>query len=467
MEERSRTKHTRWSATAFIIILCAGCARPAAGRPPTTGPALREGSSARPAADRPSTVRVPAVQTANELPSQEFSLQQAIQHAFARNPEIRAAEARLGEALGRLTGAETYPYNPTVQGRAASRQGGGQSSADFRVFLDQRLEIAGQRGSRIDAASAELAAERARVLREKRLLAARVHLAFVTALEAQELLEVSLRDTELAERLHQLSRRRLERGAGTQLDVNVAATELGRAEARYQAAEAAYQSQRAALAEAMGLEPTLLPLPQGELHVTLDALPSLEQLVESARTRRADLQALRDLEVASRARHEQARAEAWPDVTLRAFAGHEEGSDILIGGGLSVPIPLFNRNQGRVEETRARIDRVQAERQTGELSVDRQVVAAHARYQAGLRTSERLRQLVLGTLEQNIELLQRSFEAGKATWPEVIVIRRALVDAQRELTTAEASTRRAWVELQVAAGQMPVLEPTTHPEQKQ
>lgn len=449
MEERSRIRHTRWSATAIIIILGSGCARPAAGQSPTVG--------------------APSVRPASELPppNRELTLEVAVRHAFARNPEIRAAEARLGEARGRLTGAETYPYNPTAQGQAASRRGGGQSSVDFEVGLGQQIEIAGQRGDRIDTARGELAAERARLLRAQRLLAARVHLAFVAALEARELLEVSRRDMELAERLHDLAQRRLERGAGTQLDVNVAAAELGRAEARYQAADAAYQAERAALAEAMGLEATFLPLPQGELHVSLDALPSLERLVESARMHRADLQALRDLEAASRARHELARAEAWPDLTVRAFAGREEGSDTLVGGGLSIPIPLFNRNQGRVEETRAQIDRVQAERHAGELSVGREVVAAHARYQAGLRTSERLRQLVLGTLEQNIELLQRSFEAGKATWPEVVVIRRALVDAQRELTTAEANARRAWVDLQVAAGQMPVPEPTSHPEEEQ
>ncbi|MGD8862479.1 MAG: TolC family protein [Myxococcales bacterium] len=389
-----------------------------------------------------------------------------MRQAFAHNPEIRAAEARLGEARGRLSGAETYPYNPSVQGRVASRRGGGQSSVDFRVFLNQRLEIAGQRGDRIDTARGELAAERARVIRARRLLAARVHLAFIATLEARELLDVSRRDMELAERLHQLAERRLQRGAGTQLDVNVAGAELGRAEARYQSAEATYRARRAELAEAMGLEPTVVPLARGELHASLGALPPLQQLVKSAQERRADLQALREMEAASRARHQLARSEAWPDLTLRAFAGREEDRDTIIGGGVSVPLPLFNRNQGREQETRARVDRFSAERHAGELSIGREVVAAHARYQAGLRTSERLRQLVLGTLEQNIELLQRSFDAGKATWPEVVVIRRALVDAQRELTTAEANARRAWVELQVAAGRMPLPEPTRHEEQE-
>jgi cobalt-zinc-cadmium efflux system outer membrane protein len=410
----------------------------------------------RPPADRASE---PA------LPSQELTLAQAVAHTFARSPEIRAAEARLGEARGRLTGAESYPYNPILEGGAASRQGGDQSSVDLEVSLGQELEIAGQRGDRIDTAEAELAAERATLLRARRLVAARVHLAFVAALEAHELLEVSRRDVELTRRLYELAQRRLGRGAGTQLDVNVAGAELGRAEARYQAAEATYRGERARLAEVMGLDPTFLPLPRGELRASLPGIPSLEQVVESARGRRADLQALRDLESASRARHELARSEAWPNLTLRAFASREEETDTIIGGGLSVPLPLFDRNQGRIEETRAGIDRAAAEREVGELAVDREVVAAHARYRAGLRTSARLRELVLGTLEQNIELLQRSFEAGKATWPEVVVIRRTLVDAERELTAAEAQARRAWIELQVAAGRMPVPEPIHRPEE--
>jgi outer membrane protein TolC len=94
------------------------------------------------------------------------------------------------------------------------------------------------------------------------------------------------------------------------------------------------------------------------------------------------------------------------------------------------------------------------------------VVAAHARYQAGMHTAEKLRRLVFGTLEQTLDLLQRSFEAGKATWPEVIVIRRTLVDAQRELTAAQAEARRAWTELQLAAGRMPLPEQSRPEEER-
>jgi len=214
------------------------------------------------------------------------------------------------------------------------------------------------------------------------------------------------------------------------------------------------------LAEAVGLDAAAMPSPQGALHVPLDPLPEVRELVQAATTRRADLKALREFEAAGRARYELARAEAWPNLTLRAFGGHEEGTDRILGGGFSIPLPLFNRNQGRIEETRAIVERTHSDLQASKLSIGREIVTAHERYRAGVESAKRLRELVLGTLEQNLSLLQRSFEAGKATWPEVIIIRRSAVEAQRELTAAEAEARRAWVELQLAAGRMPApLEP--------
>jgi cobalt-zinc-cadmium efflux system outer membrane protein len=293
-------------------------------------------------------------------------------------------------------------------------------------------------------------------VRSQRLLVARIHLAFVDALEARALDEVARRDVGLAARLHELGQRRLERGAGTQLDVNVAAAELGRAEARLQSAEAGYHAARAFLAEVIGADPTAAPAPAGELAAALGAPPAVQALVAGARAHRADLQSLRAAESASRHRHALAQAEAWPNLTVRAFIGREDETDTLIGGAVAVPLPLFDRNQGPVAEAAAATRRARAEREAGDFAVAREIVAAHGAYRAGVATAARLRQRVLVTLEQNLDLLERAFDAGKLTFPEVLLIRRSFVDAQRDLTMAEAQARRAWIELQVAAGKMPV-----------
>ena len=454
--DKLETRYARWAITALTTsavgiqatVFCpwafATEGRPS---PPPVGRAepRPETREERPSDPAPGPDQSPAL-----------TLEAAVERAFANSPAIRAGRAEVARARARLVGAQTYPWNPTVEGGAGARIGVAQTSLDFDVALAQQVEIAGQRGDRIESAEISVAAQEAIFLRKRRVLAGSVHLAFIFALEARELLEIARQDVDLATRLYELAQRRLLRGSTTQLDVNLAAAELGRSEGRFQAARAEYALTRASLAGTIGLEPSALPRPSGALRVQLNPPPPLDALLGSARGNRSDLDALRELERESRARHALAGSLAWPNLTVRAFVGREEGTDTILGGGVSIPIPLFNRNQGSVHETRAGIGRAAAARETGQLLAEREVVGAHARYESSVRTAERLRQLVLGTLEQSLELLQRSFDAGKATWPEVVLIRRTLVDGQRELTSAEARARRTWIELQVAAGNMPI-----------
>ena len=102
------------------------------------------------------------------------------------------------------------------------------------------------------------------------------------------------------------------------------------------------------------------------------------------------------------------------------------------------------------------MSRTRAERESAELAAAQETAATYAQYQAASATAKRLQESVLGSLQQNLDLLQKAYEAGKTTWPEVLIIRRSLIDARRELVSAQAEARRAWIQLQLAAGQMPV-----------
>ncbi|NIM64049.1 MAG: TolC family protein, partial [Acidobacteria bacterium] len=74
---------------------------------------------------------------------------------------------------------------------------------------------------------------------------------------------------------------------------------------------------------------------------------------DGALQHRADLEAFRGTIESARARIEIARREVVPDLVVEAFYGREEGTDRLLGGGLGIRIPLFNRNQGAIAEARA------------------------------------------------------------------------------------------------------------------
>ena len=384
-----------------------------------------------------------------------LTLGEALSLALDGHPELQAARAVLDEARGRLVGARTFPYNPELGATVGSRRGGGDSSLDYGVELAQPLEIAGQRSKRIDVGRAEVNAERANLDRATRVLAATVHLAFVDAAAARQQVAIAEANLELAQNLLELSRRRMDRGGATQLEVNLAAAEAGRAEARLQAAMSEYLAARARLAEAVGLPPSSLPVPTGEMDPLREA-PPLPALVKQARAARADLLALGHLEKRARANRELQEAIVWPNVTLRAFAEREEGTDTIIGGGIAIPLPLWQRNQGGVAESQAMIARTSAERARAELAVEAELTQAYTTYVTAAQTAERLRTHVLGTFEDNLQLLQRSFDAGKTSWQELLVLQRIFVDVRQELVEAEAEARRAWVRLQLAAGKTPV-----------
>jgi cobalt-zinc-cadmium efflux system outer membrane protein len=186
------------------------------------------------------------------------------------------------------------------------------------------------------------------------------------------------------------------------------------------------------------------------------ALPPLAELLAAAEANRADLRALQDIVLAAQARVAQARADAWPNLRIGVFAGREAGMDTLVGAGVSIPLPFIQRNQGAIAEAQATALRVAAERDGARASVVRQVVTAYERHRAGLTSLTSLRERVIGTTEESLELLRQAFEAGKTGWTDVLVMRRALFDAQRALVETSAQVRRARVRIDIAAGRTPL-----------
>jgi cobalt-zinc-cadmium efflux system outer membrane protein len=397
-----------------------------------------------------------------ERAAQRLTLHRAIEEARARSPLLRARRTEVEQAEGRLLTAQVHPFNPELAATAARRTNG-DATTDFGVGLSQEIEIGGQRRRRSAQAQAELDASRAGLLRHERLLAARVQAAFVEALRAREHLRVERANTELARSLAEVARKRLDAGAAAQMEVNLAQVQVGRAERDLHLAEGASEVACALLADVVGLDPAQPPEPDGELDLPPRQLPALAALLEAAAEQRADLQAFRDSVEAARARIEIARRERVPNLEIEASYGEEEGTDRLIGGGLRIRIPAFNRNQGRIAEAGAAHRQAVAETEATEIQVRREVVAALARYRAAHAASLELQQQAIGTLEENLALLQRSFEAGKTGWTEVLVFRREFVDVQRDYIETLTDARLAGIDLDLAAGVAPVV---THEELK-
>jgi len=395
----------------------------------------------------------------------EVTLDEALRLAAERSPELRARRAEVGQALARVVTAKTPALHPELSVSAGRRSSPGGSSTDSGIEVSQEIELGGKRRHRKAVAEAEVASAEARYERASQLLAARIALAFADSLRTRELLLIEETDVELATTSAGVARKRLEAGAGTDIEVNLAVATGARAERRRQQALAASEAARFVLAEAIGISPADAPTPVGALTAPQPVNVELEPLLILARSRRSDLEALRRDLAAAEARVRLARAEGAPNLRVGLFHDREEGTDEITGVIVGIGIPLWNRNRGGVLEARAGGERARWEATALERVIKREVAEAWSSLRAAQAAAGRFEEDVVGSFQENLRLLRRSFEAGKIGVSEVLLFRREFLDAQRESVEARSDARRARVLVDFAAGTLELPDhPSPHPE---
>lgn len=388
----------------------------------------------------------------SQAPPNTFTLTQARETAMTRSPSLRAARAVVAEARAAYTTAATYPYNPVVEGSLGRRTAPDQTSTDRGIALSQEIEIAGQSGRRKAGARADLAAAEETYRHAERLLLAQVEHAYADAVKGRELLAVERVDVELARTYREHAGKRLEAGSGTQIEDNLARVTLGRAESRLRAVESAYMEARTILGEAMGLalDP---PVEPADPFVEVGPAPEeLGALLLASVANRADIQAMVHTAAAARERIRLATSEGRPNLVLGGFYDHEGGGESIAGGNVAIAIPIFNRNQGGVALSQAELEHASAELAGLTLGAQREVAATYHNLVAARATVAALRQDVIGSLGENLELLQLSFAAGKIGGTELLVFRREFIESQREYIEAQAFAWQMKVALDMAVG---------------
>jgi len=183
-----------------------------------------------------------------------------------------------------------------------------------------------------------------------------------------------------------------------------------------------------------------------------EPLPSLEAALDIALRTRPDARLARLTEKVAQAGLELARAHGRPDVT--AFAKYSTNRTVIddtpvgvlrdrdkvLSFGVSVGIPLFNRNQGAKAEAATAIAQAQRRREFVEQLVRAEVTSAYARYQAAQSALDIFEQGVLGRATENIKSMRGAYELGAFRMTELLSEQRRLLDLQREYT--EALTER-------------------------
>lgn len=377
-------------------------------------------------------------------PAAPLTLKAALELALGANPDLSAAGRELDAVEATITQARVRP-NPQISTLIEDTQ---RSTRTTTLQLNQPIELGGKRAARIeaaergrDAASADLDAKRAEIR-------AAVMTAFFDVLTAQERLRLVQSSVQLAQRATIAASRRVTAGkvspveetkarvaeAGVRVESFQATSELSTARKRL-AATWGNLSPRFERAE--GQVETLPAL--GELNTRLANAPSLLR----ARLEVNRRQALAQVE----------RTRRIPDVTVSLGTKHNEelGRNQAIFG-ISIPIPVFDRNQGNLLEALRRTDKARDELIATEVRLGGELAQAHERLNAARQEVDALQNDILPGAQSAYDAATKGFELGKFSFLEVLDAQRTLLQAKSQYLRTLTEGHRAAAEIERVLG---------------
>lgn len=302
---------------------------------------------------------------AQAAPARRISLADALRRFEASNLDLRMGREEVTAAEARVVGAGLFP-NPGLTATREQLSGGPDGYHETVVAVGQTLKVGGQRGARRQAARQAAEAAAARLDAERLRLAFELHRAYVSAAMAEANLTALGEATEVFRRVEESGRARFAEGDISRFDRNRLQIERARyetllARTRLDLDEAARNLALLVAPDSLAAPAPLLPAQALTDFQAVERAVALDEALASA-ARRADVRAAEAQVEAARAVLSLARRERVPDVTLSA--GYKEQAGGLSGAVLdvSVPVPLWNRNQGEIAEAEAELSAAEARR---------------------------------------------------------------------------------------------------------
>ncbi|WP_041741965.1 TolC family protein [Collimonas fungivorans] len=407
---------------------------------------------AKPAAAPPAiNYRLPPLKSSDA--GSKLTLEQALAQAFRSNPELAAAVLEVAAVDAAILQAGARP-NPELSTLLEDTR---KATRTTTIQLNQALELGGKRGARIAAAEKGRDAAKADLLAKRADVQAAVVAAYFAVLEAQENLQLLQSSLQLAQRATGLTEKRVIAGKVAPIEETKARVAEAGVQVDLQQAGSALNIARRRLAATWGDSSPAFAAVDGEIN-NLPALPEFDVL--QARLRDSPVYARARLEVERRqAMAELERSRRIPDVTVSIGSkrAQEIGRNQMIFG-LSIPIPVFDRNQGNLLEALRRTDKARDEQKSAELRLNGELADAYERLKLGRQQVAALQDEILPAAQKTYDITTKGFELGKFSFLEVLDAQRVLFQAKSQTLRALADTHRAATEIERVVGIFPPAE---------
>ena len=414
------------------------------------------------------SAQIPTSQTSKYIDAVSgMTADEAVAYALAHNAELEAARKEVDAAKAMVKQARLRA-NPMLDVEGARQFPPGRDNS-IMAGVKLPLERGGRVPARIAVAEREVEVREREFANRERMLAAEVRMKFGEALA--QALKLSFTDELVAanQQSFNLIAARVVEGATAPLEQNMALVELNRLKSMRETAEGKVEVAFLELRNLIGMPPEQPLRLRGDFDRLIDQLPPVGETTAQAVRDRPDLQGFRAMESLAAGRIEQARAEGRWDASVTAgyermhsgfpqFGVDERGGLQPIESnfhylkfGVSIMLPVRNKNQGAIEAAFAEAEAAKHRREFAELTVRREVASAYAQYDRAVRAMEIFRVGAVEPAKANLDVVRQTYELGKKTLIDYIGEQRRFIELENDFIDSQLAVYNARVGIQRAA----------------
>lgn len=381
----------------------------------------------------------------------QLTLQTALEMLTKQNPVWLRDQLNTKIAEGNLSQARLRP-NPDLEISSESyplfesNRGSFLDNQELVVSAGQTIETAGKRSKRTQVAQQDLTATSSDVVNTIRQLKLELKLRYYAAVLAKAQYGLAEENLKQFDQIIQLNEARFKQGEISGLDINRVRAERLRFLTDVLDADLDLKNAKTGLLELLGVSDFAAQFDVVEPLASSEPQVQLPELQTQALRDRPDLLAEQQRLERDQANVQLQKAEAIPNLTPSFGYKRDFGVNTAVFG-ITLPLPLFNRNQGNVARATAQVEQRRFEIQRQVLAVRREVQQAYQGLETQQSKVQEMEKTYVPSARTARDIAQQSYRLGSL---DLI----ALLDAERVYRDTVQSYNRALYDYKAAVFQL-------------
>lgn len=390
-----------------------------------------------------------------EVPGDSLTLEHALALALLHNPDLNAQSWTISAKEALALQASLLP-NPElaveIENIAGSGNFSGLNQSETTLQLSQLVELGGKRAkrTRVSALESDLAAWDYEIIRLDVL--AQVTLAFTDLISAQERRALNQELVNLAQEFVAMVLRRVEAGATSPAEASRARVALSNAQIELERSEREITAARRRLAATWGSQDPFFQEAIGSLTADVD-IPEVGDLLRLVSQNPEVARWAVEMEY-RRALLSLEQAGGIPDPRISGGVRRvNETDDNAFVAGISLPLPIFSRNQGSTAAAGAQINQAEWSQRATQV----RTIALLTQFYEALLTAfnevKKLQNEVLPEAQNAFDTITAGYNLGKFGFLDVLDAQRTLFNSRAQYLRASTEYNRLKAEVERLIGQ--------------